>query len=155
MQDSGCRYLRNTISHLEMQVVLFSEINDRGGSAALIMRHPSIRKSWHQISPRSGGRSVGIVRLRAKDHRVCFGSAFLASCRRLYRTDSPFSSVTQKLLRRSVESCRKKTNTNGVAYLNLRISHGVVGASLSNQGHCFPYSHIRPCGWRPLHVLPS
>jgi hypothetical protein len=29
-------------------------------------RHPSIHKSWHQISPTRGGRSVGIVRLWTK-----------------------------------------------------------------------------------------
>jgi hypothetical protein len=31
-------------------------------------RHPSIRKSWHYISPTSGGRSGGIVSLRTKGH---------------------------------------------------------------------------------------
>jgi hypothetical protein len=49
-----------------------TEINDRGGSAALTTRHPSIHKSWHQFSPTSGGRSVSIVRLRTKGHRACF-----------------------------------------------------------------------------------
>jgi hypothetical protein len=36
------------------------------------MRHPSIHKSWHYISPTSGGRSVGIFRLPNKGHGVCF-----------------------------------------------------------------------------------
>jgi hypothetical protein len=36
-------------------------------AAALTRRHPSICKSWHQISPRSGGRSV---RLRTKGRRA-------------------------------------------------------------------------------------
>jgi hypothetical protein len=44
-----------------------AEINDRGGSAAMT----SIHKSWHYISSTSGGRSVGIVRLRSKGHGVC------------------------------------------------------------------------------------
>jgi hypothetical protein len=60
---------------LERQVavpVYKTEINDRRGSAALTMRHPSIHKSWHYISSTSGGRSVGIVRLRTKGHGVCF-----------------------------------------------------------------------------------
>jgi hypothetical protein len=39
------------------------------------MRHPSIHKSWHYISSTSGGRSVGIVRLQTKGHRV-----FLCPC---------------------------------------------------------------------------
>jgi hypothetical protein len=47
-----------------------TEINDRKGSAALTMRHPSIHKSWHYISSTSGGCSVGIVRLRTKSHGV-------------------------------------------------------------------------------------
>jgi hypothetical protein len=47
-----------------------TEINDRGGSAGLITRHPSIRKSWHNISPTNGGRSVGIVLLRTKGHTI-------------------------------------------------------------------------------------
>jgi hypothetical protein len=45
-----------------------TDIAGRGGSAALTTRHPSIHKSWHKISPTSGGRSFGIVRLRTKDH---------------------------------------------------------------------------------------
>jgi hypothetical protein len=49
-----------------------TEINDRRGSAALTRRHPYIHKSWHYISPTSGGRSVGIVRSRTKGHGVCF-----------------------------------------------------------------------------------
>jgi hypothetical protein len=48
-----------------------SQITGRGGSAALTRGHPFIRKSWHQISPISAGRSVGIVRLRSKGHGVC------------------------------------------------------------------------------------
>jgi hypothetical protein len=48
-----------------------TEINDRRGSAALTTRHTSIHKSWHYISSTSGGRSVGIVRLRTKGHGVC------------------------------------------------------------------------------------
>jgi hypothetical protein len=48
-----------------------TEINGRGESAALTARLPSIHKSWHYISPTSGGRSVGIVRLRTKGHAVC------------------------------------------------------------------------------------
>jgi hypothetical protein len=50
---------------LERKIVALvekTEINDRGGSAALTMRCPSIRKSWHQILPTSGGHSVSIVR---------------------------------------------------------------------------------------------
>jgi hypothetical protein len=39
-------------------------------SAALTTRHPSVRKIYYQISPTSGGRSVGIVRLRTKGHGV-------------------------------------------------------------------------------------
>jgi hypothetical protein len=53
-------------------VTMKTEINVRGGSAALTTRHPSLRKSWLYISPTSGGRSVGIVRLRTKGHGVCF-----------------------------------------------------------------------------------
>jgi hypothetical protein len=49
-----------------------SDINDRGGSAALTTLHPFIRKIWHLISPTNGGRSFGIVRLRTKGHRVFF-----------------------------------------------------------------------------------
>jgi hypothetical protein len=56
-----------------------TEINDRGGSAALTTRHPSIHKSWHQISPTSGSCSVGIVHLRTKGHGVCF--VFASMCR--------------------------------------------------------------------------
>jgi hypothetical protein len=48
-----------------------TDINDRVGSAALTTRHPSIHKSWHEILSTSGGRSVGIVRLRNKGHGVC------------------------------------------------------------------------------------
>jgi hypothetical protein len=48
-----------------------TEINDRRGSAALTTRHPSIHNIWHKITPTSGGRSVGIFRLRTKDHGVC------------------------------------------------------------------------------------
>jgi hypothetical protein len=51
-----------------------TEINDRGGSASLTTRHPSIRKSCHYISPISGGRSVGIFRLRTKGHEVCLSN---------------------------------------------------------------------------------
>jgi hypothetical protein len=47
-----------------------TEINGRRGSAALTTRHPSIRKSWHDISSARGGRSVGIVRSRTKGHGV-------------------------------------------------------------------------------------
>jgi hypothetical protein len=49
-----------------------TQINDRRGSAVLTTRQPSIHKSWHYISPTSGGRSVGIVRSRTKGHGVCF-----------------------------------------------------------------------------------
>jgi hypothetical protein len=48
-----------------------TEINDREGYAVLTTRDPFIRKSWHWISPASGGRSVGKVRLRTKGHGVC------------------------------------------------------------------------------------
>jgi hypothetical protein len=41
------------------------------GRSALTTRHPSIRKSWHLISPTSRGRSVSIVRLRTEGHGVC------------------------------------------------------------------------------------
>jgi hypothetical protein len=50
---------------------LKSEINGREGSAALTMGHPSIHRSWHQISLTHGCRSVGIVRLRTKGHKGC------------------------------------------------------------------------------------
>jgi hypothetical protein len=43
-----------------------TEINGRGGSAVLTTRRLSIRKSWHENWPTSGGRSVGIVHLRTK-----------------------------------------------------------------------------------------
>jgi hypothetical protein len=57
-----------------------TEINDRKGSAALTTRHPSIHKSWHKTSSTSGGRSVGIVRLRTKGHGVClFVTRLMAS----------------------------------------------------------------------------
>jgi hypothetical protein len=51
--------------------VLKTEINDRRGSAALTMRHPSIHESWHYVSSTSGGRSVGLIRLWIKGHGVC------------------------------------------------------------------------------------
>jgi hypothetical protein len=38
----------------------------------LTKRHPSNHKSWHKISPASGGLSVGIVRLRTEGHGLCF-----------------------------------------------------------------------------------
>jgi hypothetical protein len=38
----------------------------RRRSAALTMRHPSVRKKLALTSPTSGGRSVGIVRSRTK-----------------------------------------------------------------------------------------
>jgi hypothetical protein len=41
-------------------------------SAAQTTRHPSIHKSWHKNSSKSGGRSVGIVRLRTNGHGVYF-----------------------------------------------------------------------------------
>jgi hypothetical protein len=41
-------------------------INDRGGSTALTMRHPSIHKSWHYFSPMGGSHSVSIVHLWTK-----------------------------------------------------------------------------------------
>jgi hypothetical protein len=49
------------------------DLNDgRGGSAALTTRHPYIYKSWHYISPTSGGHSIGIVRSRSKGHGVVY-----------------------------------------------------------------------------------
>jgi hypothetical protein len=55
-----------------------NDINGRGRSASLTTLNPSIRNSWHQISPTIEGRSVGIVRLRTKGHGVCFYD--LAAC---------------------------------------------------------------------------
>jgi hypothetical protein len=50
------------IHHRQNPLILF----------AMSVWHPSIHKSWHQISSTSGGRSVGIVRSRTKGHGVCF-----------------------------------------------------------------------------------
>jgi hypothetical protein len=41
-----------------------------GGSVALTTRHPLYPQKLGPSSPRSGGRSVGIVRLRTKGHGV-------------------------------------------------------------------------------------
>jgi hypothetical protein len=87
--DSRCYHIfcvavglgRGPLSHVRINEELIerkvaapvekTEINGRGGSAALTTQHPSTHKSWHYISPTSGGRSVGIVRLRTKGHGVC------------------------------------------------------------------------------------
>jgi hypothetical protein len=61
------RYLKEVAAPVQK-----TEINHREGSATLTTRYPSIRKSWPEISPTSGGRSVGIVRLLTKGHGVCF-----------------------------------------------------------------------------------
>jgi hypothetical protein len=45
----------------------------RRGSAALIMRHPSIRKSWHLLRRQAAvARSVGIVRSRTQAMEILF-----------------------------------------------------------------------------------
>jgi hypothetical protein len=42
------------------------------GLVALTSHHHSIHKCWHQNSPTSGGRSLGIIRFRIKIHLVVF-----------------------------------------------------------------------------------
>jgi hypothetical protein len=75
-KEFGVKYKARTESFLVVFIAfipgLETEINDGVESGMLTTRHPSIRKSRHKISPTSGGRSVSIVRLRTKGHRVSF-----------------------------------------------------------------------------------
>jgi hypothetical protein len=84
------------MSYLKEKVaapVYKTKINDRKGSAALTTGYPYIRKSWHKISSTSGGRSVGIVRLRAKGH----GVVFFMACHLSHNTEAVHFSETSVL----------------------------------------------------------
>jgi hypothetical protein len=52
--------MRSYLKEKEAAPVYETEINDRGGSAALTTQHSFIRESWQNISTTSGGRSVYI-----------------------------------------------------------------------------------------------
>jgi hypothetical protein len=73
---SGCVGTKAQINTIKWRVG-----DERGGSAALTTRHPSIHKSWYYISSTSGGRSVGVCFLFVcGGMRVCTGPRFLHPC---------------------------------------------------------------------------
>jgi hypothetical protein len=64
---SPCKFVKSVmLASVLVKSGLENRDYDRRGSAVLTMRHPSIQQKLALTSPRSGGRSVGIVRLRAK-----------------------------------------------------------------------------------------
>jgi hypothetical protein len=83
-----------------------TKVNDRGGSTALTTRHPFIHKSWHEISPTSGGRSVGILRLRTKGHRVLFSIPLLTLLTKTSTDNAIVLLHQQRLMEISSEECK-------------------------------------------------
>jgi hypothetical protein len=61
---------------------------------------PSIRKSWQPLSPASGGRSIGIVRLRTKTMEFFFND----------RMNNELESTWKELIVSNLRQYRKEKN---------------------------------------------
>jgi hypothetical protein len=125
-------------------VIICSELNDRGGSAGLTTRHPSICKSWHQISPIRGGHSFGIVRLLTKGHEfvlllcVCCSDNTLSyeGKEGIFVTKSSFTSSLSTI---QYQLCLSHTYKVQYLFINVYVPSVIVVKYLAKVSNNFPH----------------